>query len=369
MRQISNERITVMQVIPTLGSGGAENMVLQLSSGLMKYKNIRIIIVSLYDKEFAAPDRLDFASKNDIEIVYLKKRKGFDYSIIKKLKELVIDEGVNIVHTHLSAFQYVLYINSKKSIKHIHTVHSIVGRENPIYEMCFRYASHRKMTCFIALTDSIRKELIRRYRTDERMVTCIPNGIDTNKYFYRERVSVNDAITFITVGSLIPVKNHELLLNAFKEFCTIRNYVDKLYIVGDGVLKEQLVNFTNQNGLSNNVIFTGNVGDVENYLYKADVFVLTSHYEGVSLALLEASSTGLAIIASSTGGTPEVVGEDALLIADNDKDELVNKMKMLAENHEQRQYYQRTARKIAERNSLHNMVQEYHKKYLELLSE
>lgn len=359
------DKMRIMQIIPTLGGGGAENMVLQLAYGLRKQFDAEVVVVSLYDKGYATTGRLEFAHKNNIKVLFLNKKAGFDIALLKQMSKLIKRIKPDIIHTHLHAFQYILLLRIIHKFNHFHTVHSIAGRENIIYESCFKIASKLNTTSFIALTPSIENDMKTRYGVNKRQIKCIANGVDLSRFMFKERRYCASKTTFVIVGSLIPVKNHSLLINAFKTLCEKRNYRDNLIIVGDGELKNSIFHMIEQLGISQNVKLTGNVDNVADYLYTSDVFVLCSKYEGVSLALLEAAATGLPLIVTSTGGTPEIVKDDAILVPDDNPKELSDAMLLLANDCEKYNMYCMRSANIGKRYSLEKMVATYYCYYKE----
>ena len=175
----------------------------------------------------------------------------------------------------------------------------------------------------------------------------------------KQRAFQKGSIHFIAVGSLIPVKNQSMLIDAFSKTQDERSYKDFLVILGEGVLRETLEAQIKQLGVDDRITLPGNVDDVLSYLNDADVYVMPSHFEGVSLALLEAASTGLPIITARTGNTPEVVQDDAILIEDNDAQTLCIEMKKIADDPEYRRKYAAKALNVARRFDKRKMVDSY----------
>lgn len=359
--------LKILEIIPTLGGGGAEKMVLDLSEGLQS-RGHDVLVVSLYDKAHATDNRISFALNNDIKIRYLNKKAGFDLCTLLELKRLIKIENPDIVHTHLSSFQYVAIIDAFLKIFHVHTMHSIIGNESKVYEKLLINASRKGYTHFVALSESIGDAMKNSYGTDSSNLSCIPNGIDKSIFHRVDRCYSTERVNYIAVGSLIPVKNHELIIRAFAMLQKKRGNVDTLTILGEGNLRNDLERIVCQNNLTEAVFLPGNVDDVFEYLKRADVFVMSSHYEGVSLAMLEAASTALPILSTQTGNTPDVVLNDAILINDDDVIGLANEMFLLAEDLNYRKEYAEKALNIADRFDKSKMVTEYEELYYRFIS-
>lgn len=119
----------------------------------------------------------------------------------------------------------------------------------------------------------------------------------------------------VTVGRLAPQKNHEMLLKAFS-ICHEHYPELLLEIYGVGILLDRLKRQVEELGISENVIFKGSKSNVHEYLKDAKMFVLSSDYEGLSNALLEAMMMGLPCISTNCAGSDEVIkdGENGLLV-------------------------------------------------------
>lgn len=112
-----------------------------------------------------------------------------------------------------------------------------------------------------------------------------------------------------SIGRLEARKGHALLLEARHAMGTA-SQLPQVLLVGDGPARGALEAQAQQLGIAGDVRFAGEVDDVRSALAAMDVFVLPSHEEGMSNALLEAMAAARPIVATAVGGTPEVVGPD-----------------------------------------------------------
>lgn len=356
------QKIKVFEVIPTLGGGGAEKVVIELADGLDN-NLFDVTIISLYDSTYAIDSRVAYCEQKGIKIVYLNKKSGFDFGLLRRLVQLISKEKPDVVHTHLYSYKYVVLLDAFFKYKHIHTFHSTIGYERGIFDFLLKVDSKIGKTHFAVLVERFIIDMQKRYHVKNERVSCIHNGIDETLFCKKDRLANKENITFITVGSLISVKNHDCLLAAFEKLEKRRNNQDLLYIIGDGDRKAELVDICRNKGIDQNVVFTGNVSNVVDYLHKADVYVCSSHFEGMSLAIVEAASTGLPLICSNTGGTGDVVGENAVLFNDNDSDKLEELMYQMATDYEYRKDYTNRAVKLSMKYTQKTMVRNYEKLY------
>jgi glycosyltransferase involved in cell wall biosynthesis len=145
------------------------------------------------------------------------------------------------------------------------------------------------------------------------------NGVDTARFAAlesreaaRARLGVEPSRAVVgTLGRLEPRKGYDVLLAAMRLVASRSNGTcPQVLLVGDGPLREALERRTEEVGLGHVVRFTGNLSDVRPALAAMDVFVLPSHEEGMSNALLEAMAAGRAVVATAVGGTGEVVANE-----------------------------------------------------------
>ena len=112
-----------------------------------------------------------------------------------------------------------------------------------------------------------------------------------------------------TISRLTRQKDLPTLFSAFAQF--LRLHPDsKLLMVGGGEEKNSLVNLAEELAIAKNIEWVGRTSEIQEYLSRMDVFVLSSLYEGFGLVLLEAMDAGVPVIASNNSAIPEVLGTD-----------------------------------------------------------
>ncbi|MDJ0616617.1 MAG: glycosyltransferase family 4 protein [Calothrix sp. MO_192.B10] len=169
----------------------------------------------------------------------------------------------------------------------------------------------------VIVFSQIQRELLARLGVPEPQIAVIPNGVDAIKYspgissvkakFQAERL-------FVYQGRIAPEKNVESLLRAWKQAGMSEG--SKLLIVGNGPLKPSLEPFY---GPEHGVIWLGFIADENRrieILRGADVFILPSLVEGLSLSLLEAMACGIACLATDVGADGEVLESGAGVVLD-----------------------------------------------------
>ena len=141
----------------------------------------------------------------------------------------------------------------------------------------------------------------------------------------------------INIGRLEPQKNQDMLINAFKKFHEIHpDY--KLVIYGEGSYRKELESRVKNLNLNDCISMPGNVKDIFDKLCECEFFVLSSNYEGMPNALIEAMGLGVPVISTMVSGATDLIenGKNGILIDVSDADALLNSMVKLAESEELR---------------------------------
>ena len=157
----------------------------------------------------------------------------------------------------------------------------------------------------------------------ETRLQIVPNTVDTARFrrlpqargAIRQELGVGDGFLWLAVGRFEPAKDYPTMIAAFARLAAERPD-SQLVLVGEGSLKSEVERLVRQGGLAGRVRLLGVRRDVPELLSAADGYVLSSAWEGMPVAVLEASAVGLPIVATSVGGVPEVVedGTTGLLV-------------------------------------------------------
>lgn len=177
---------------------------------------------------------------------------------------------------------------------------------------------------FIAVAEDLRREMLEAGMSGD--IRVIPNGVDivryrpatrTQKEALREPLGWGRGLRFLYVGRLAREKRLEAFIEAF---AAAADGEARLMLVGAGPEEERLKEAVRERGLGNRVLLRAPEENIARVYASADVFVLPSVSEGLSNALLEAMASGLAVLASRVGGTPEAVedGETGILFDPRD---------------------------------------------------
>ena len=311
----------VLHVISSLEFGGAEKVLVDLVNAMVERCDSGVCCVKRGGELEAALDRR-------VHLYRLNKGEGNHAELPWELARLARDGNYDVIHSHT----WSVYVESAlaaliaRSRVLVHTVHGHYITYPPGVRakarIFVRHAAERALARahrkIVTVSDAIQAYVRSEIGIPTHRMMTIHNGVNEAEMGARKNPST-DAVTFITVGRLAAVKNYPMLLQAFAAIL-LDHPRCMLQIVGEGTERAALERLAGALGISGNVLFPGFQRDVSRWLVLADVFVLSSHYEGISIALLEAMRAGLPVIGTQVGGMAEVVlhGKTGLLVADGD---------------------------------------------------
>lgn len=314
----------VMMIIPSLLTGGGQRVAMDIASDDPRF--VFIVIGKRVDNSFTREVEANH------KVYYMNKELGFNPKVFFRIARVLKSETPDIVHFHLGVSLYGLVpCFFRRKIKLFYTFHTIAEKDSEgiIRMLCFWGIKFRKLIP-VAITETVRKSVENMYGISD--VSMIYNGIDTSRY-YCSNSKTSGKICLIAVGQIWEAKNHFFLIDVMDR---LRNKDDisryKLIILGDGPLKSDLEEYIKKKKLANEVELKGNVNNVNDYLANADIFVLSSKYEGLSLATMEAMASSLPIISLNVGGMKDLVSDNGFLVPFGDVEKFTEKIVLLGGN-------------------------------------
>jgi glycosyltransferase involved in cell wall biosynthesis len=334
--------IKVLHIVPGLYGGGAERVAasLMLTSDREQFE---VGAISLLDPPPLSG--LDGSlMRAGIPVWCLGKRRGFDPRMFVRVARIMERFRPQVVHTHMNVLRYVLpYMLSGRVPAKVHTVHNLAEREVDWPGRLIHRVAFRRGVVPVAIAEEVADSLRRLYRIDG--FPLIPNGIPVGAYrrppIDRERWRRKEGfaptdLLFVCVAWLRLQKNPTLLLESFARGPASDPRAHLLY-VGTGKLRPELERRIDALGLQEKVHLLGWRTDVPGLLNAADVFVLSSDWEGNPLSVMEAMAAGKPVISTAVGGVPELVGGGCgLLVPPRDAQALSKAMSYMLENAEAR---------------------------------
>lgn len=345
----------IIQIIPSLGVGGAENVCETLTKELERMGH-SVLVVSLYSEKTILTERM---LKSGCKLVFLEKKKGTDLNCVRKLRRLIISEKPDVIHTHLYALKYAALAAIGTKLPIIHTVHNIASKEaSKIDQLINRLIYSMRIAKPVALSNEIQKTIVEMYKLDHKLVPVIKNGVDMSKCIIKKNYEKNEPFRVVHIGRFFEQKNHSLMINAMNTLARTNNIHLDFY--GDGPLMEACISSVKEQCLEQFISFRGVSSDVFPILTNADVFILPSKWEGVPISIIEAMGTGLPIIATKVGGITDMLeNEKSALLIDPIEEDLINALVRLINEIDLRRKLGENAIVASEQFSATKMVKEY----------
>ena len=366
-----DEAVRILHVDTAFSWRGGEAQVLGLAEGLTRIGH-EVLVVGQPESPLMAR-----VEKAGIGARAVRLRGEWDWVGAMRLAEVMRGFDPHILHTHTSHAHTLglwAWMFSGRGAK------VVVSRrvDFPISRRGLgRIKYGRSVGRFLAVSEDVRRVLIEGGVPASRMAV-VRSGIDLGKFddlgdsgtLYEEFGIAQDALLVGNVAALAPHKDQACLLEA------ARRVVDafpkaRFLIVGEGPLKEALLERRARLGLDREVLFTGFRRDVGAILELLNVFVLSSYLEGLGTSLLDAMLMGLPIVGTRVGGIPEAVrdGENGLLVPPKNPKALAHAICRLLKDRALREHFGRAGRKIVQQFDIRETVRQTAANYADLLRE
>jgi len=362
--KMRNKRL--VGIIHQLRIGGAERMMINILNYFVEEKiEVHLII-------FTNIGLLKSSLHTNIIVHDLKSssvKKGIPHCLIKiyEIKPNLVFSGIGHVNIALASFIPIMrillpktrWISRETSIASLHNKHE---KYTKIFNFLYRnvYKNYDKI---ITQSKYMKSDLDINFPSAGKKSLIINNSVDIDKVKQLASEPINykfdkRKINLLSVGNLRFIKRHNLILKVLSKLPL--NY--HLTLVGDGNEKENLMLLAKNLGILSRVKFEGHKTNPYPYIKSADLFILTSEYEGFPNVLLEANSLALPVVAfASPGGIKEIVEENinGFLVENENIDKMVQQIKKAA-------VYNFDKIKIVERTAKHYSQDIILKKYQEL---
>lgn len=337
----------LMFYINTISYGGAERVIVNLANQFDN-KGYDVIFVTTYrsEKEY----ELNQSIKREVllentQYKFLKK----NIKCTRSLRKLLKSEKPEVLISFMAEpnFRSVVACWGLKTGNLI-SVRNDPDREYPnaIFRFCAKFL-YRFADCTVFQT----QEAQNWFSDSIQKKSCIIFNQVNEQFFKAIPSDIHEGI--VTVGRLTAQKNHEMLIRAFSEIADRTS--ENLIIYGEGECRNALTKLAEEKSLSHRIFFPGTISDVANVIKSAKIFVLSSNYEGMPNALLEAMALGLPCISTDCpcGGPRELFeGQKNGVLVDVDNDsQMAEKMIYLLENETERREISLNASNYAKRFS------------------
>jgi L-malate glycosyltransferase len=365
----------VLQVVLSLTPGGTEALVVEICRRLAPEFGVAVCCLD-NEGEWAA----DLQARG-VEVKALRRRPGFRPLVGHAIAQFAEERQIDVLHCHqYSPFVYGRFAAIwNRRLKIIYTEHGRLSDARPSWK---RRLVNPWLSRFdgsiVAVSHELRDFMIEARFPSDR-VEVVHNGVEpatvpsaADRRRARQQLGLDDrAFVVATVARLDPVKD---LMTLFEAFAKVRLRVPsaQLLVVGDGPEGDRLAARAAQADLAGSVHMTGYRSDVRALLPAADVYTSSSISEGVSITILEAMAAGIPVVATSVGGTPEVLPEESaggILVPCRDPERLASAIASLALDQRQRAVMAAAGRRRLESQfTIDRMVDDYARMYRGLVA-
>jgi glycosyltransferase involved in cell wall biosynthesis len=299
-------------VLPTLTRAGMEIVTARLAVELTELgQSVEVVCL---EETGPVADDLTAAGVP----VHLIRTPGLLTNIMpRQLVEWLAATKPDVVHSHSGVWLKAARAARLAQVPGmVHTVHGLLTVE-PWYTPLLMRLAGRLTSTVVPVSESLRGYLLDTVRLPDAAIHLVLNGVDTHVFHPSKNIAREDIIGRPISGPVLgcvarfdPIKNHELLLEAFA--VVRRTHPEAvLVLVGDGEARASLENRARQPDLQGAVVFTGDRRDTPDLYRCFDVFTLTSKIEGTSMSILEAMATGCCIVATDVGGSGALLDHGA----------------------------------------------------------
>jgi glycosyltransferase involved in cell wall biosynthesis len=311
----SGSEMKVLKIIHTIGHGGAENTFRWLAWGLQR-QGVEVL-AAVPGNTFSERQKENWLIQalDELEVPRLTfDSAGSGWQLYNNIKTLIGNVKPDLVHSHLldSNFYSAMACRSV-FVPHVCTEHGDVLFASSA-RMTIKYSVISLCSRFVVCVSEAVRKAAGRFVWIGRKLKSIYNGIhflESRPSIFRKEFHIpEDSILIGNVGNLYPVKGQNYLIRAFSKLQSVYpNTV--LALVGRGREEGPLRQLSQEVGIpANRIIFTGFRNDVENIMNAFDLYVQPSLSEGHPVAVLEAMSLGVPVIATAVGGVPEILQRD-----------------------------------------------------------
>jgi glycosyltransferase involved in cell wall biosynthesis len=240
----------------------------------------------------------------------------------------------DIIYSHLFFANFVGRVAGKISgIKRIIVVEHNVYLSRSYFQRLINRILSNFSYKIVAVSKSVKNYLVDLEKINPSKISVVYNGIDLKKYIFdlKKRQNIRTSLNLpennfiaLSIGQVTLQKNYDLLIDIAHEVNLIMKEDIYFFIAGgdEGLLGDRLKERVQELGLDNSVHFLGLRNDIPDLLSMADVFIMTSGWEGFGLALVEGMANGKPVLVNDISTLEEIVGENNKygLVAKNAKE-------------------------------------------------
>lgn len=363
----------VLHVINAFTGGGAEKL---LHDTVLEQKErgteVDVSVLSQENNYYLAN-----VKSAGIQVYISKYQSLYNPGQIKELMKIISRGNYDIVHVHLFPALYWVAIASlfiNNNFKLVYTEHSTHNRRRD--KFYFRFIEgfvYRRYKRIFCISEGTELNLHQWISHTSNKTKVIPNGINLQDYTDARPYIKSDLFPdihgddklIVMIARFNHQKDHETVIKSL-------NYLDstfKLLLVGDGERIEEIKALANREGVDDRVVFLGFREDTPRILKTADIFVLSSHWEGFGLVVVEAMASKLPVLVTDITGLRDVVGREDMTFPYRNSQMLADKIKSILLDENKAAELVNYGLSRATEFSLHSMMNRIEEEYKGLISD
>lgn len=302
-------------------------------------------------------------------LIYNKLKQHFkqylpqlnDWVIAKEIERYCFEMGASLINLEQYDLIHTQDIISTRALSRVKpervpliaTIHGLLANEHLLsgdiankgipswdYVKNEEYYGVTSADITIIPTQWLKEQFVQQIKVPEDHLEVMPYGMNIDLFLKEHKQDPypllnkpDKGVLILCPARLVPVKGHQVLIKALKKLKD-KGIRFECWLAGDGELRKNLEQSVQQLDMIKQIRFLGNRADVPALMSLADIMILPSLQDNLPFSIMEAQIAGLPIIASNTGGIPEMIidGETGLLFEKGNSDDLANKIELLVNN-------------------------------------
>ncbi|MBK0401719.1 glycosyltransferase [Adhaeribacter sp. BT258] len=315
----------LLHIVDTLERGGAETLVLNTVEMINKsFPDFEQYVAVMYRS-----GELEKQLPDNVKLINLNFRLTKLPKAIIQLRDIIKRNNIEVVHSHLIHSTLLARLALPKGVKLVTTYHSVFYDPEMVtyakYELPIDKFTYKEQYFTIYVSDAVRENIASKVGIKKNF-KVLPNFASV-KFKPSYKLNSQKPLRIVMVGNLHEIKNHEIAIRALANLMEADITLD---IYGDGILRGFLENLIAETGAKVNL--KGKVSMDSGILGQYDLFLMTSHHEGMPLSVLEAMQTGLPSILNDIPMLKETAADSALYYKYDDLDALVAQIGKVYQN-------------------------------------
>ena len=365
--------ITILHTIDSIEPGGAETVFVDLATRLPNDKYRSIIVIDgkgwIYDQ----------LSIRGIKPIIVNTKGSFNLRYLMTLMTIIRKENIDLIQSHLlgsNVYSSLAGLLTRTPV--VATFHGVADiTENERFIRAKTFIINIGARCVIAVSKSLRSDLINRVKIRKEKIDVIYNGIITSDFDREISSDIRDSYGWAkndvivgSLGNIHPNKGYDILIKA-AGLLKHTEITFRFVIAGQikAGLYDALLKLRSSLGLEDRVHFLGFFEDPAHFLSNIDIFLLTSTSEGFSIATIQAMAANLPVIVTKCGGPEEIIDNNVngCLIESENPEAIAKSIFLISLNKELQKSLSKNGRKyVKDKFELSVMLNAYKEVYCKM---